>query len=285
MILLNLERLRDPSMRNSKFSLEYEDKWLTSMGLVFPGERVVFRGKDLWRDLKDLRWMELLLFGITGRRFDDKQIMLFEKLWTLCTSYPDPRIWNNRVVTLAATARSTGALGVSAGIAVSEATIYGFKPMFQVFDLLLRINKKLKKGSSLEQLIKQEKEKYRIIPGFGRPRADGDERVEPLLQIADDMGLSNGQYLKLALEIKEILLNSKWRLRMNFAPIVAALAADQGLSGREYYNYILLCFTGGMIPCFIDATDKPEGAFLPLRCDRIAFEGKHRRTWKSDGDA
>ena len=42
-------------------------------------------------------------------------------LW-VNTSYPDARIWNNRVAALAGSARSTGNLGVSAALAVSEAS-------------------------------------------------------------------------------------------------------------------------------------------------------------------
>ena len=38
------------------------------MGRFFPGQRVVFRGADLHRDLKGIDWVELYLFGITGRR-------------------------------------------------------------------------------------------------------------------------------------------------------------------------------------------------------------------------
>jgi len=75
--------------------LEAEDNWQTAMGLSFPGERVVIRGKDLFTELKDMRWMELLLFAITGRRFSENEIKLFEGIWVLCSSYPDPRVWNN----------------------------------------------------------------------------------------------------------------------------------------------------------------------------------------------
>ena len=45
-------------------------------------------------------------------------------IWTH-TSYPDARLWNNRVAALAGTARSTGTLGIAAALAVSEAKIYG----------------------------------------------------------------------------------------------------------------------------------------------------------------
>src|SRR5919108_6452472 len=99
------------TMRGPKQLLENEDRWVTTIGAYFPGERVVFRGKDLFHDLKDLSWMALLLYGITGRIPDERQVRLFNGFWTLCTSYPEPRIWNNRVAALAGNVKKQGTLG------------------------------------------------------------------------------------------------------------------------------------------------------------------------------
>ena len=94
----------------------WENTWTTSLGAYFPGERVVLRGRDLFTELKDLSWIGLLIYGITGNIPDQKSVRLLNGIWTLATSYPDPRIWNNRIGALAGTARSTATLGVSAGI-------------------------------------------------------------------------------------------------------------------------------------------------------------------------
>ena len=124
-------------MRGPKYLFESEECWHTRMGMAIPEKgKVIFRGKDLFRDLNNLPWMGLLLYGITGRIPDDKQIRLFEGIWTLCTSYPDPRIWNNRVAALAGTVRSTAALGISAATAVSEASLYGRRPDIRAVDFL-----------------------------------------------------------------------------------------------------------------------------------------------------
>ncbi len=39
------------------------------MGTFYPGSHVIYRGHDLHKDLKDMDWVELYVFGITGRRF------------------------------------------------------------------------------------------------------------------------------------------------------------------------------------------------------------------------
>ena len=60
-----------------------------------------------------MNWVELYAFGITGLRLSPPQVKVLNALFVL-TSYPDPRLWNNRVAALAGSARSTGALGVAA---------------------------------------------------------------------------------------------------------------------------------------------------------------------------
>ena len=64
---------------------------VTEIGAFFPGERVVFRGKDLFTALKDLDWLELYTYSITGRRYTPQQIRVLHVMWTH-NSYPDARM-------------------------------------------------------------------------------------------------------------------------------------------------------------------------------------------------
>lgn len=267
-------------MKGPKDLIAHEDNWHTRMGLVFPGERVVFRGQDLFHDLKDMRWMELLLFGITGRQFDQNQIRLFEGMWTLCTSYPDPRIWNNRIAALAGTSRSSCTLGLSAAISVSEATIYGRGPDIRAIDFLLRTQTLLNSGKPLPDILTTELQKYRGIAGYSRPIVSSDERILPLLRLSEKLGLSDGYYVKLCFEIEKTLINLRYRMKMNIAMLGAALAADQGLAAHEYYQFLIPAFIGGMYPCFLDTQEKTEGVFLPVSCGKIKYEGKPKRAWQ-----
>lgn len=259
--------------------LENEDNWRTRMGLSFAGERVVFRGKDLFGDLKDARWMELYLYGITGRRFEEKQIRLLEAIWTICTSYPDPRIWNNRVAAIAGTARSTATLAMSAATAVSEASIYGRRPDVRAIDFLKRSLRLLQDRNDLVSILKEELEVHRGIPGYARPLVNSDERIEPLMDLACELGYADGLYVKHAFHVEETLLTHRYRMKMNVAALAAALAADQGFSVEEYYRYLVPCFTAGLLPCFIDAVVHEEGTFLPLRCSRVNYAGVSKRNW------
>lgn len=224
--------------------------------------------------------MELYLFGITGRTFTANQIRLFEGMWSLCTSYPDPRIWNNRIASLAGTARSTCTLGISAATSVSEATIYGRRPDIRAIDFLLRTKRYLDSGHTLEEVVHRELERYRGIAGYARPLVNRDERIEPLLSLASSLGLGDGIFVDLAFSIDRLLSAERYRMKMNVAALGAALAADQGLSSYEYYLFLTPAFIGGMIPCFIDAREQGEGLFLPLSCESINFAGKDPRRWE-----
>ena len=262
--------------------LASENCWRTRMGIWLPREgRVIFRGRDLFAELGHLPWMALLLYGITGRILDPKQIRLFEGIWSLCTSYPDPRLWNNRVAALAGTSRSTAALGVAAATAVSEASIYGRRPDIRAVDFLYRAKEKVDQGAPLEEIIKNELKRYRTLPGFGRPITRRDERISVLLALAKDLGLADGPYVALAFRIQESLANSRLRMQMNVAALGAALAADQGLSPRETYHYTLLSFSVGLVACYLGAFENPEGTFFPLRCSTVSYRGSPARTWAS----
>jgi hypothetical protein len=249
------------------------------MGACFVGSHAVFRGKDLHAELGDAKWIDLYLFGITGRRFPEAQLRLLEAFWSY-TSYPDARIWNNRVAALAGSARSTGSLGVSAGLALSEASIYGRGIDIRAIDFLIRTRAILAAGGELGPWVGQELAARRSLAGYGRPIASGDERIEPILKLARSLGLADGPYLKLAYAIEERLLTGRLRMHMNYGGVAAALAADMGFTPREYYLFLYPTFLAGMLPCYIEASERPEGTLFPLACDDIAYLGTPRRKWE-----
>ena len=259
---------------------EFEDNWVTEMGASFPGERVVVRGKDLFSELNHFTWLKLLLYMITGREFNSKELEILDKIWMLTISYPDPRVWNNRVAALAGTVRSTGSLGVSAGSAVTEAKVYGGQATTAAFDFILRCAKKLDQGYVLKDLLQEELRLNRAIYGYGRPIVNRDERIKPIQDIIEKNGYGDGRYVRLAYQVEQILQQGRWRYKLNIAGLAAAIAADMGFSDREYYLWLINGYNAGITACFADAIDKKEGALFPLRCERITYEGKAIRTWE-----
>lgn len=257
---------------------EYEDHWPTELGAVSVADgTVTFRGHDLLNALEDLSWMDLLMYGITGRRFSAAQLELFQGLWKISASYPEPRIWNNRVAALGGSARSTPGLSLAAAVAVTDATIYGQRPMIGVFDFLQRARAARDSGELLEDFVARELKTYRGIPGYGRPLRSVDERLAPAERLAHRLGLWGGVHTLLAFEVADILKTH--RMGMNVAAIAGALYADQGLSAAEYSRATLLAFSAGIVHCEMDSARHPEGTLFPLRCDRLHYSGPPRRAW------
>jgi len=265
-------------MNGPRLLEQYVGRLVTRMGAVFPGERAVFRGHDLHTSLKDLDWLELYLFGITGRRFTPQQIIVVQALWCH-TSYPDARIWNNRVAALSGTARSTGSLGIAAAMAVSEAQIYGRGVDLRASEFLIRARIQVEAGADMAELVRAELKQKRGIAGYGRPITSGDERIAPMMALLREQALDDGPHLKLAFEVERILLEGRWRLRMNYAALAAALCADFGMSPHEYYFASFMAFLAGMPPCYLEAVEKPEGLLFPLPCRMMLYEGVPHRRW------
>ena len=69
-------------MNKNKVLEQYEDNWETSMGGWFPGEKVILRGKNVLTELNNDRWLEYLLFGITGKR-SPRIARLIEGMWLI----------------------------------------------------------------------------------------------------------------------------------------------------------------------------------------------------------
>jgi hypothetical protein len=68
---------------------------------------------------------------------------------------------------------------------------------------------------------------------------------------------------------------------MNYGAMAAAFGADLGLSVREHTAFMFPLFLAGMPPCYIEASENPEGALFPVPCDGIQYEGVDKRPWVS----
>lgn len=250
----------------------------TEMGAAFPGSRAVLRGKDLHTELNGLDWLELYVFGITGKRFDPQQVKLLHGIWRL-TSYPDARLWNNRIAALAGSARSTPGLALGAALAASEARIYGAGPCMSAYDFFARAHQGCAAGEALEGIVADTLARERGIGGYGRPLVSGDERIAPVMELARRAGVDQGPFIRLAFQTESILLAGRWRWRMNYAALVAALLLELGFDRTAYHLFISPIFFAGMPPCYLDAIKRGEGLTFPLPCRTIRYAGVPERRW------
>ncbi len=265
-------------MRGPEFLRQRVGKLKSRMGGFVPGSRVTVRGVDLHTAFKDAEWVDLFFYGITGRRFSASELRLLQSLWTY-SSYPDARLWPNRVAALAGSARSTGNLALAAALAVSEAAIYGRGPDIRAITFLKETLHAVIHGGSIAECVRKELDIHRGIAGYGRPLTPKDERIEPTMRLAAKLQLDQGSHLRLALEIDDYLSKGRWRMRINQAAVAAALAADVGLSPMEYYLCGFPAFLSGMVPCYLEAADEPEGALFPIPCEHTYYFGHGPRNW------
>lgn len=261
----------------------FQEPLPTWMGQAFPGTRAVFRGHDLHQDLYadgELGWFGLFLYSICGRQFAPNQIRFLQDLWAI-TSYPDARLWNNRVAALAGSARSTSTLAFAAGCAVTEAQLYGQQPVTMCADFLVRAAAAREAGKGISQIIADEIATYKYIKGYGRPMAtmDRDERYAPFMAALARAGMQPGKYLQLALEVEECLIAENKPLRANYAAYISSGALDCGLSVPELSCYLYAFLLAGMPPGYLEALRRPEGATFALKCEQINYTGPAARNW------
>jgi hypothetical protein len=240
--------------------------------------RVRFRGHDLHADLQGIDWLELYAFGITGRRFGAEELRLMHALW-VHTSYPDARIWNNRVAALAGSSRSNGNLGMAAALAVSEAHIYGRGNEVQAVAFFQRARRSLDHGATLDDCLEQEMRLHGRIAGYGRPLIEGDERIAPTMALADSLGLGHGPHVRLAFDIDRHFTACGKPLRMNYGALVSAFGADLRFTPEQFTLFMFPSFLAGMPPVYLDARSQPEGTLLPLPCEAVRYEGPAPRRW------
>ena len=169
-------------------------------------------------------------------------------------------------------------MSLVAGISVSEAAIYGRRPERKVLDFFYRLSSAIDQGSSLEAFIEQEIKIRKIVCGYGRPLAKLDERIPYTLEKVEALGLQHGRHFRLALDVYRYLKKTRG-LSMNIAAVNTGLIADMGFTPEQYQLFLTPCFISGMIPCYIEAKEKQEGAFFPVRCENIVYQGPPSRKW------
>lgn len=274
--------------------------YTTSLSYLVIGEGVFIRDKDLFQDLKDESWFSLLMFSLTGRNFTDNQISLFQSIWALSFSYPDARIWNNRVAAISATAGSTVNLASAAGMVVSESRIFGSGLFSATYDLLLEIKHYLRTSNDLSAFLRQrfalqkkitldsDEDHYSSVmpmPGYGRPFVNQDERITPLLEKAKSLGFGQSDYVKIAFDVEQALYELNCKTKMHVSILMSALCLEQGLTKAEFLAYASMCYLSGIVSVFHDVALKPKNSFFPFSANQITYMGKNKRSLRLNSAA
>lgn len=228
-------------------------------------------------------YMQIHVLNVTGK-MPERKIADWIEAAFIFQSWPDSRIWCNQIGALGGEANCPDAAAIAAGIQAAYSEIYGGGTVLKGCEFLHSAYAKRLQGMPVKEIVEREVSRRRGRPnitGFARPLVKGDERVEILRAYARELGFPIGPYEKLAVEI-EAYLSAQYGEHMNMNGVVAALGTDHGFSPEQLKSVSAAIVSSGIEACYVDNIDRPQGSFLPLRCDDIEYTGKPIRAVPTD---
>ena len=259
---------------------QQRNKIISKKGGWFIGDGVYCHGFDMMKELVGkVSYMQVVMLNATGRLPERRVADWFEAVH-ICLSWPDSRIWCNHIGALGGTMHASAVAATTAGVLATDSRSYGVKPLKEGVAFIQMAMNSLKRGLSVADIVTAECDKHGgkpFIMGYARPIAKGDERVPAMELVADNLGFSQGDHLKLAYDVDSELM-ARFNEGININGYVSAFLSDQGYTPEEVYRLFAMVVASGVNACYVDMRDRPAGAFLPLRCDDIDFQGKPSRS-------
>ncbi len=255
-------------------------KIISRTGGWFPGKAVFCHGYSMLDELVgEKSYFQIVILNATGKMVDKRLADWIEAICG-CLSWPDPRIWCNQIGALSGSARTSVVAATTMGCLASDSRAYGPFTLIDGVEFIQNALIKQKKGSEPADIIKEITDANRgkpYIVGYIRPIAKGDERIETMERLAVKLGFEEGEHLRLAYDIEELLLN-QFDEGMNINGYMSAFLSDQGFTPREVYSIYSLMVASGVTACYLEALNRAPDSFLPLRCNDIDYQGQTART-------
>lgn len=273
-------------MKSNNTSFSYFDalrnKIVNSKGGWRIGEAVYNHGFSMMRDLVGQHsYFKVMLLNVTGKVYSDEFCQWLEASY-ICMSWPDPRIWCNYIGALAGTSRTTPAAGVLAGTLASDSSMYGPGSLPKCMMFCQHLAALNGTDSEYRELLKSHVSSDGKVtaPGFSRPIAKGDERVEAMKIVSQKLGFEPGDYISAAMKF-EIWLSKNYDENINIGGYTAAFLLDRGFTIDEVYRLTSTRVTAGVQACYAEYAEQPSGAFLPMAIDDCQYTGPKQRKIKN----
>ncbi len=259
---------------------KYHNKIVSSKGGWKIGEGVFNSGYDMMNDLVGhYSYMQVIVLNATGKMVSREFADWIEAVH-MCLSWPDPRIWCNRLGALSASAGTSSIAATCFGILSSDSRAFGVKPVLEGTEFIQFAHQSVKNGLSVSEFVQQELKKRGGKPtfmGYARPIAKGDERIPALERVAKDRGFKPGPHLRLAYEIEQHL-HEQYDETMNINGYACAFLSDEGMTPLDVYRIFTIAVNSGVTACYVDAADRIPGSFSPLKCEDVNYTGAAIRT-------
>lgn len=244
-----------------------------------PGEGVSVGGYSLFDDLfGKSSYFQIVFLHVCGW-IPERRVADWVEACFVMLSWPDVRLWPNRIGAIAATVRATPVAGIALGALAADSRIYGPGTAVMSVEFLKDAMREHRSGKSAKEIVEAKRNPQTgkiLAPGYIRPLMSGDERVPYLQSYAKQLGLEAGEHLELAYEIDDYLRDT-YSEGINFAGYMAAVCLDLGLTPEQSYRVFSMCVAGGVHATYSEWADEPPETFLPLRCDDIDYTGPSPR--------
>ncbi|MBI3773241.1 MAG: hypothetical protein HY272_11150 [Gammaproteobacteria bacterium] len=247
------------------------------------GEAVYNHGYSMMDDLVGYNsYFQVLLLNITGR-LPEKRLADWIEASFICLSWPDPRIWCNKMGAYAGTMQCSPVAAASMGILAADSRMYGAGALREGAEFIIQARKARQRGVSIRDIISSALAKKKrggkdsaVIMGYARPIATGDERVPAMERVSKELGFEIGGHLELAYEIEAEIRNLQ-NESINMLGYSVAFLVDQGFSVDEITRIYSTWVSSGVHACYAEYRDQPPESFLPLCCNDIDYQGKAHR--------
>jgi len=253
----------------------YRGKIKTKKGGWRIGKGVSSHGYDLLNDVVGhYSYMQVVILNATGR-MPSRELADWVEAVYICLSWPDPRIWCNRIGALGGTVNASAISATCAGIMANDSRSYGARPMLEGVKLIQEAKKRITLGERLEDFVMSKIKESGGLPflmGYARPVAKGDERVATVERVTKSLGFVEGGHLALAYKIEKFLHDS-YGESMNINGYASGFLADQGFSPDEVYRMCTIVVSSGITACYADSADRKQGMFSPLKVRDVLYIG------------
>jgi len=243
------------------------------------GEGIMSHGYSLLDDIHGNATIhQVMVLNITGR-LPERRLSEWIDGFFICLSWPDPRIWCNKIGVYSALNRSSIIAAIAAGGLAGDSRMYGagtVRAVGQFLDLAYeQIIKNMEPITSFFENFAYEQGKLKA-PGFARPLAKGDERIPAMCRLTRKLGYEIGAYMQMVIDMEAYLIKHEGE-GMNLAGYYVAFMMDQGYTIEEIEGIAAFCVVGGVYASYFEYINQSPNAFLPLQVEDIDYVGPEAR--------
>jgi citrate synthase len=258
---------------------QYRGKIYSRKGGWTMGQGIQSHGYSLLDEIHGKATMtQLMIMNITGS-LPEARLAQFVDGFFICLSWPDTRIWCNKIGVFSALTRSSITAAIAAGGLAGDSKIYGAGTARAVSKFVdLAYQQIIEKRLSIKDFFDNfayERGKLKA-PGFARPLAKGDERIPAMTRLARKLGYKTGTYMQMVTDMEAYLVESQGE-GMNLAGYFTAFMKDQGFSVDEIEGIAAFAVSGGVYAAYFEYINQSPNSFLPLRVNDIEYIGPEAR--------